>query len=81
MKETLRSYIGHTLLSLNGAADIGDDDDLLGSGLVDSVGMISLVLFIEEEFQLAVPPEHVTIENFLSINAIDAYVRRRQQNP
>jgi acyl carrier protein len=81
MKETLRRYIGHELLSRNGDAPVDDDDDLLASGLVDSVGMMSLVLFIEEEFALPVPPEDVTIENFLSLNTIDAYLRRRQTQP
>ena len=78
MKEALRRYIGRELLSDRDGAPIGDDDDLLGTGLVDSVGMMSLVLFIEEELEIAVPPEDVTIGNFLSINAIDDYLRRRQ---
>ncbi len=78
MKEILRRYIAQELLSHRNGAVVGDDDDLLGSWSIDSVGMMSLVLFIEEEFRLPVPPEDVTIENFLSINAIDAYLRKRQ---
>lgn len=79
MKDTIRRYIsGHLLNRYNGAA-IEDDEDLLGGGLVDSVGMMSLVLFIEEEFDVSVPPEDVVIENFFSIRTIEAYVRGRQQ--
>lgn len=77
MKETLRRYIAHELLN-DGSQVVGDDDDLLGSWSIDSVGMMSLVLFIEEKFELPVPPEDVTIENFVSISAIDAYLRSRQ---
>lgn len=77
MKETLRRYIAHELLN-DGSQAVGDDDDLLGSWSIDSVGMMSLVLFIEEKFELPVPPEDVTIENFVSISAIDAYLRSRQ---
>jgi acyl carrier protein len=43
--------------------------------------MMTLVLFIEEEWQVAVPPEDVVLENFQSIAAIDAYVRARQARP
>jgi len=43
---------------------LSDDDDLLTSGLVDSLGMMSLVAFIEEQFGVAVPPEDVTLETF-----------------
>jgi acyl carrier protein len=77
MKEILRRYITRELLSDRNGAAVGDDDDLLGHWAIDSVGMMSLVLFVEEEFQLSIPPEDVTIQNFLSINAIDAYLRNR----
>jgi acyl carrier protein len=78
MKEVLRRYIAQELLSDRNGAAVGDDDDLPGGWAIDSVGMMSLVLFVEEEFELSVPPEDVTIENFFSINAIDAYLRNRQ---
>jgi acyl carrier protein len=78
MKEILRRYISQELLSDRNGVVVGDDDDLLGSWAIDSVGMMSLVLFIEDEFMLAVPPEDVTIENFVSIAAIAAYLRNRQ---
>jgi acyl carrier protein len=78
MKEILRRYISQELLSDRNGVVVGDDDDLLGSWAIDSVGMMALVLFIEDEFMLAVPPEDVTIENFVSIAAIDAYLRNRQ---
>lgn len=78
MKDTIRRYIGEQLLNRSNGATIDDDDDLLGSGLVDSVGMMSLVLFLEDEFRVTVPPEDVIIENFLSIRTIERYVRGRQ---
>lgn len=78
MKDTLKSYITGQLLNDRGEVALRDDDNLLGAGLLDSVAMISLVLFIETEFGIAVPPEDVTIENFLSIDTIAAYVSRRR---
>lgn len=78
MKDTLRQYIEHELLSDRGTVEIADDDNLLGTGMVDSVGMMSLVLFIEDTFDVEVPPEDVTIEHFLSVNTIDAYVQKRR---
>lgn len=75
MKDRLKRYVSEQLLSDRGLA-IRDDDDLLDSG-IDSVGMMSLVLFIEEEWQVAVPPEDVVLENFQSIAAIESYLRTR----
>ena len=78
MKDTLKEYIEQELIGDRGAATLGDDDNLLGSGLVDSVGMMTLVLFIEDTFAVTVPPEDVTIEHFMSVNTIDAYLQKRK---
>ena len=77
MKERLREYIARDLLSDRNGRVIDDDANLLGSGLVDSVGMMSLVLFIEDALHVDVPPEDVTIDHFLSINTIAEYLRQR----
>jgi len=50
---------------------------LLGSGLLDSLSVMSLVHYIEQETNVAVPAEDVTIEHFVSLAAIEAYLARR----
>lgn len=75
MKDILKRYIENMLG--NRERGLKDDDNLLMTGVVDSVGMMSLVVFIEDTFDLSVPPEDVTIENFLSVNTIEAYLRAR----
>ena len=75
MRNRLKQYVSEQLLSDRGNP-IHEDDDLLENG-IDSVGMMSLVLFIEEEWQVAVPPEDVILDNFQSIAAIESYLRSR----
>ena len=70
--ETLKNYISQQLL--NGTAEVEAEDDLLGSDLVDSMGIMLLIGFIEETYQIKVPLEEVTIENFMTITAIDNYI-------
>lgn len=77
MKDRLREYITHELLGSRNHAAIDADEDLLGSGLVDSLGMASVVLFIETNCEIEIPAEDVTIDHFLSLNAIDAYLKKR----
>ena len=76
MRERLARYIATDLLN---EADrvIGADEDLLASGLLDSLGVMSLIHFIEQDLRIDVPAEDVVIENFESLRAIDAYLRRR----
>ena len=67
-------YIQENLLSGKGEIDLSPDDDLLGSGLLDSMGVMRLVGFVEETFDLKVPPEDIVIENFMDVEAITKYV-------
>lgn len=73
MRDELRRFIVDEILNRPGFA-LSDSDDLLSSGLIDSLGIISLVNFIEEETGLDVPAEDVTLEHFVSIAAIEDYL-------
>lgn len=77
MKEKLKRYISDVLLSDRADLVLSEEENLLGTGLLDSVGMMTLVLFVEKEFELTIPPQDVTIEHFLSIDTIAAYLRKR----
>ncbi|HUE84739.1 MAG TPA: acyl carrier protein [Vicinamibacterales bacterium] len=76
MRERLARYIATELLNQSDLV-IGDDEDLLTSGLLDSLSVMSVVYFIEQEAGIDIPAEDVTIENFESLSAIDTYVRGR----
>lgn len=58
-------------------AQIQHDEDLLTGGHIDSMGIMRLIGFLESEFGITVPPEEVTIENFLNIETISNYVDRQ----
>ncbi len=55
-----------------------DHDDLLLSGIVDSLGVVRLVTFIEDELRTPVPAGDVTIENFGTVASIAAYLDQRR---
>ena len=75
--DILIAYIQEQLLGANSGVDIDPSDDLLGSGLVDSMGMMSLINFIEERFDFKVPPEDMVIEHFMTVEAISSYLENR----
>jgi len=76
VRERLARYIATDLLN-DADRVIAADEDLLASGLLDSLGVMSLVHFVEQEHSIEVPAEDVIIENFVSLTAIDHYLRRR----
>ena len=70
----LKNYIEIDLL--NGRA-VANDENLLLSGLLDSLAVMSLVGFIEETYAIKIPFGDVVIENFMSIDAIRDFLKRK----
>jgi acyl carrier protein len=58
-------------------ATLTNDTDLLGAGIVDSLGILRLVAFMEDRFGVKVPDEDVVFGNFESIGAMAGYVSQR----
>ena len=76
MNDIIIDYIKQQLLSGQVDIDLSPEEDLLGSGLIDSLGMIQLLAFIEEKFEVKVPQQDMTIENFMTVEAIGNYLER-----
>lgn len=78
----LQSKISHFIIAEMGneEADVTLSVDLFASGLVDSMGIMRLVAYLESEFELSVPPEDLTIENFQSIEAMAEYIQRMRSD-
>ncbi|MGB5833943.1 MAG: acyl carrier protein [Thiohalocapsa sp.] len=74
MRSAIRDYIVNELLS---GREVGDQEDLLLSGLVESIGVMRLVVFMEQKFGVQIAPQDITIENFANVNAICLYLERR----
>ena len=79
MNDIIIKYVKDELLEGNEGMELEADQDLLGSGLIDSLGMMNLVAFVEEQFEVSIPPGDLTIENFMTIDAISTYLESRKQ--
>lgn len=51
-------------------ADIGDDDGLVDSGLIDSLAMLEIVAFLESEFGLSFRETGIDPARLASVNSI-----------
>jgi acyl carrier protein len=75
MRETLIKYILEEIIA-DPKEELMTDDDLLNSGLIDSLGIMRLIAFIENEFGMKIPPQDMVIENFMSVEAIANYIQK-----
>jgi acyl carrier protein len=58
---------------------IKPDDRWLETGLLDSLGILDLVHFLEGEFSIHVADEELLPENFQSLDAVTAFVEKRSE--
>ena len=59
--------------------DVGPHDSLLDSGIIDSLGTLEVVEFLENDFGVQVTDEEMVADHFESIEAIAQFVQSKQQ--
>lgn len=79
-QKTISDFITKSLLNGKEGVNIGPDDSLLLSGLVDSLGIMQLVKYVEEANGIKIAPGEITLKNFKTINSIVQFVERKQSN-
>ena len=56
------------------------DTSLINSNILDSLTVIDLAIFLEEQTDLNIPARDINLENFDSINKIADYLKKRKNN-
>ncbi|MDP2630431.1 MAG: acyl carrier protein [Candidatus Uhrbacteria bacterium] len=79
MEEKIREFLLTTPeFSARISGDIGPDQSLIETGIVDSFGLISLISFLEEAFEFRVLAEDLNQENFETLNTICQFVQKKK---
>lgn len=73
----IRNYIIEHFPLARKKAAINDDSLLLDNGIIDSLGFLDLICFLEEEFKIQISDEEVLPENFESIKIMSVFVQSK----
>ena len=73
----IKDYIAKNLLFSDNGYPYSDDASFLEEGIVDSVGIMELVSFVEGNYKVSVADADVTPDNFDSVSRLAAYNRRK----
>lgn len=73
----IRQYVAQNLLFSDNGFEYENDDSFLQEGIIDSVGVLELVLFVEETFGVNVNDQEITPDNFDSVNKLASYIRSK----
>jgi acyl carrier protein len=78
VKTVINDYISSELVRDTELLPLADDTSLLESGILDSLSLLQLVVFLEEHFGITVGDADLLPENFASVNTICAYLKARE---
>ena len=78
LKPRIRKFIAENMLFSGDGFDHDDDASLLEAGIIDSIGVMELVTFVSQTYQITVPPEDISPDNFDTINRLANYVQHKQ---
>jgi acyl carrier protein len=73
----IRSYIVDNFLFGDASAMLADDDSLLSQGIIDSTGVLDLMMFMEDEFGIRVADVDVVPDNFDSVRSLARYAENK----
>lgn len=76
----LRRYLAENVLFSDGAFDYDDDASLLEEGVIDSVAIMDVVMFVEETFGISIEDHEIVPDHFDSINKLAGYIRVKQDH-
>ncbi len=74
----VRNYVQENFLYMHSNFDLRDDDRLLEKGVIDSMSIVEMISFIENEFGVHANEDEVSDANFGSLAGIARFVGEKQ---
>jgi acyl carrier protein len=78
VRSALRTFIVESFY-FDDEATLTDEASFIGSGVMDSTGIMELVAFVEERFGVKIQDSEILPENLDSVNAVESFIRRKSQ--
>ena len=77
-EEIAAFLVGRFRAAIRGG-EIGADDPLISSGIIDSFGVLELIAFLEDRCHIVLDPTRLALTEFETVNRIAALVERARQ--
>lgn len=77
-EEAIREFLAENFILDQQGGRLDASESLTGLGVLDSMGVLELIMFIEEEFNIKVPDEDTLPENLDSVAGLVSYIERRR---
>jgi acyl carrier protein len=78
VRAVVREYICKEYM-FDDSKDLNDHQSLLGSGVIDSTGILDLIGYLQQKFEVEFLDSELVAENFDSVDQIVEFLLRRKQ--
>jgi acyl carrier protein len=78
MKNIIRQYILENLLFTDDETVLQDNESFLDGGIIDSTGVMEIILFIEDTFGIKVNDDEMLPVNLDSVDNLVTFIKRKQ---
>jgi acyl carrier protein len=76
IQKTVRDFIQENFI-FDPKTVLANDESLLGAGVIDSTGVLELIGYLEEKFQLQFGDDELVAENFDTILKISTFLQKK----
>ena len=76
LNEQIRTFIAHEIMLVEDPSVVTDDTTLIG-GVMDSLGLMQLVAYIQDQFDVTFDEDEILPENFRTVATVELLVERK----
>jgi acyl carrier protein len=77
----IRKYILENFMFTDDETALSNDDSFLEKGIIDSTGMLELIAFIGDGFQVTLEDDELIPDNLDNVNRVAAFIQRKKGGP
>ena len=79
IKEKVKTYIIENFLLGDSSNNLNEEDSFFEKGIIDSTGILELVSFVQETFNIKIDDMELVPDNLDSLNNLEAFIIKKKQ--
>jgi acyl carrier protein len=72
--DIIKTFVINEFLPGSPASELANDHDLLNDGVIDSLGVLKLIAWVEDRFDVEIGDNDLDPNNFRSVDSIDTFI-------
>lgn len=77
VNDVIVTFIKENFITGRSKTEIAPDESLIESGIIDSTGILELVMFLEEKYSIKIEDEELIPENLDTVNNLVKFLERK----